>query len=249
MEQLPLLIAFFFGAIVASFAGVVAERLHTGESWVRGRSHCNSCGRTLSVLDLLPVLSYLLFWGRCRTCGGRVPATYPVIEAFTGFAFAIGYASFGFSLPFPFFLLSFAVLAFIVYYDLRHTVIPRTASVLLIVFALLFSWVGTTSVVHLGEALLTAGIIGGGLFLFHALSKGRAMGLADAPLAFALSLLVAPYAVAGILFSFWIGGIWGIGVLVTRRGGPKMGIEVPFAPFLAAGFLLAYFIQWNPLVF
>lgn len=249
MEQVPLLIAFFFGAVVASFAGVVAERLYTGESWMRGRSRCNSCGRTLTMLDLVPVLSYLLFWGRCRTCGGRVPATYPSIEAFTGFGFVLGYASFGLSLAGLCFFASFSVLAFIVYYDLRHTVIPRIASALLVLFALAFSWLSSASLQEFGQTLLTAGIIGGALFLFHALSKGRAMGLADAPLAFALSLLVAPYAPAGLLFSFWIGGIWGIGVLVTRRGGPKMGIEVPFAPFLAAGFLLAYFIQWNPLVF
>lgn len=247
MEQLPLLVTFFLGAITASFAGVVAERLHTGEPWVRGRSRCNSCGRTLSGVDLIPVLSYLFFWGRCRTCGGRVPVTYPAIEAVTGFSFVMGYVSFGLSFSLAFFLLSVALLAFIVYYDLRHTVIPRTASVLLVFLALIFSWISTASLSEFGEALLTAGLIGGALFLFHVFSKGRAMGLADAPLAFSLSLLVAPYAFAGLLFSFWIGGIWGIGVLVTRRGGPKMGIEVPFAPFLALGFILAYFIQWNPL--
>ncbi len=178
-----------------------------------------------------------------------MPATYPAIEAITGFSFAIGYASLGLSLPLVFFLAFTALLAFIVYYDLRHTVIPRTASALLALLALIFSWTSTASLSLFGEALLTAGIIGGALFLFHVLSKGRAMGLADGPLAFSLSLLAAPYAFTGLLFSFWIGGIWGIGVLVTRRGGPKMGIEVPFAPFLALGFILAYFIQWNPLAF
>jgi prepilin signal peptidase PulO-like enzyme (type II secretory pathway) len=52
--------------------------------------------------------------------------------------------------------------------------------------------------------------------------------------------------VPGILFSFWIGALFGIAVLLRRRGGPTMGIEVPFVPFLAAGFLLAFFTQWNP---
>lgn len=248
MESLPLLFAFFFGAVGASFAGVVSERLHTGESWVKGRSRCNSCGRHLSVLDLVPVLSYLLFWGRCRTCGARVPMTYPCIEAVTGLAFMIGYASLGFSYAFLVFICASLLLAFIVYYDLRHTVIPRTASVLLVLLALMFTYIHSASLSEFGSALLSAGIFGGILFSFHFFSKGRAMGLADTPLVFALSLFSAPYALAGFLFSFWIGGIWGIGVLVGRRGGPKMGIEVPFAPFLTLGYLLAYFIQWNPFV-
>ncbi len=96
---------------------------------------------------------------------------------------------------------------------------------------------------------ITAGVIGLGFLLMHVLSKGKAMGLGDAPIALALSLMVAPYAFAGLLFSFWIGALLGIGILATRQGGPTMGIEVPFVPFMAAGFLLAYFLQWNPLSF
>jgi prepilin signal peptidase PulO-like enzyme (type II secretory pathway) len=99
----------------------------------------------------------------------------------------------------------------------------------------------------LGTTLFTAGMIGLAFLLLHLLSGGRAMGLGDAPVALSLSLLCAPYAFSGVLFSFWIGAIIGIAILVMRRGGPRMGIEVPFVPFLAAGYLLAYFIQWNPL--
>jgi prepilin signal peptidase PulO-like enzyme (type II secretory pathway) len=75
------------------------------------------------------------------------------------------------------------------------------------------------------------------------------MGLGDTPVAFALSLLAGREAIAGVMFSFWIGAVIGILILVFRRGGPKMGIEVPFVPILAAGFLLALFSQWNPLPF
>ena len=75
------------------------------------------------------------------------------------------------------------------------------------------------------------------------------MGLADAPLAFGLSLLVGPIALSGFIFSFWIGALIGIVVLLRRPVGSRIGSEVPFAPFLAAGFLLAYFTQWNPFIF
>ena len=76
------------------------------------------------------------------------------------------------------------------------------------------------------------------------------MGLGDAPIALGLSLLVGfGAAFSGLIFSFWIGALCGILILVLRRGGPRMGIEVPFVPFLAAGYLLAYFTQWNPFLF
>lgn len=74
------------------------------------------------------------------------------------------------------------------------------------------------------------------------------MGLGDAPSVLGLSLLVGPGSVLpGVLFSFWIGALYGIVVLMTTPKGHRMGIEVPFVPFLALGFLLAYFTGWNPL--
>jgi prepilin signal peptidase PulO-like enzyme (type II secretory pathway) len=75
------------------------------------------------------------------------------------------------------------------------------------------------------------------------------MGFADAPFAFGLALLVGPAALSGFIFSFWIGAVIGIIMLLKRPRGSRMGVEVPFAPFLAAGFLLAYFTQWNPFIF
>lgn len=247
MESLPYVIFFFLGAIVASFAAVVAERLYTGESWLSGRSRCNSCGRYLGPLDLVPVLSWLFARGRCRTCKARVPASYAALEALTGLTFALAYHALGPALALMPFLGACAVLAFIVMYDLRHTVVPPASSALLVLLSIIHASLVASSSAQFGTRLLVAGVIGLGFFLMHALSKGRAMGLADAPVAFALSLLVAPYALAGLLFSFWSGAVIGIAILFLRRGGPRMGIEVPFVPFLAIGYLLAYFVEWNPL--
>ena len=72
------------------------------------------------------------------------------------------------------------------------------------------------------------------------------MGLADAPFAFALALLAGEAALTGFVFSFWIGAIIGIIILVNAPRGHRIGIEVPFAPYLAAGFFLAYFTGWDP---
>ncbi|MGB4076234.1 MAG: hypothetical protein WBK28_00830, partial [Minisyncoccia bacterium] len=160
--------------------------------------------------------------------------------------FALSYSKLGLGLPLLVFLLVLLSLAFIVVYDLRHTIVPLHGSICLFAFSFTFLILTSTSLATLGTALLTAGAIGAGFLALHVLSKGRAMGLGDAPVALSLSLLAAPYAFPGLLFSFWIGALFGIVILFARRGGPTMGIEVPFVPFMAAGFLLAYLTSWNP---
>jgi len=142
--------------------------------------------------------------------------------------------------------LSLALLLALVLYDLIHQILP---SALLIPFVLASAATGyllAPSFAAFTHVLYTAVLIALFLASIHFFSRGRAMGLADAPFAFGLSLLVGSAALSGFLFSFWIGAIIGIVLLARRPVGSRMGVEVPFAPFLAAGFLLAYFTQWNP---
>lgn len=247
MESFFFGIFFVLGAIVASFSGVVAGRLHTGESWVKGRSRCDSCSVELGALDLIPIFAWLYSRGRCSACGARVSFVYPAFEVVLGSVFAFLYGALGLSLALPFFLAAVSVLAFIVLYDLRHTIVPPTASTLLALTCILTSFFSSPSMTAFGGALIAGAIIGLGFLAAHVFSGGRVMGLGDAPVAFSLAVLVSPYALAGLLFSFWSGAVIGILLLFVRRGGPRMGLEVPFVPFLALGFLLAYFIQWNPL--
>lgn len=247
MEALLLVGLATLGAILGSFVGVVAERIHTGQSFATGRSRCNSCARDLTARDLVPVLSYLLSRGRCFTCGSRVPISYLLLELSLAVSFVWAFLTIGLSLLLPLLLVILVVLAFVVVYDLRHTIVPTHTSNLLVILTALYAVLAQGITPLLGITLLTAGAIGTGFFLMYALSGGRAMGLGDAPIALALSLLAGPYALGGLLLSFWIGGLYGVGILVTRRGGPRMGIEVPFVPFLALGYLLAFFLAWNPI--
>jgi prepilin signal peptidase PulO-like enzyme (type II secretory pathway) len=249
MTFLTYLFFFTFGAISASFIGVISERVYTGQSWKKGRSKCNSCRETLEGKDLIPVFSWLLYRGRCRRCKVKLPARYVFFEVLMGVLFALSYLYIGFGLPLILFLIALGILDFIVIYDMRHTVVPNLASNLLIIFALAFSLNTTSSPQEFLVRLVVAAVIALMFYLLYALSKGRAMGLGDTPVAFALSLLVGSAAIPGVMFSFWIGAVVGIAILLARKGGPRMGIEIPFVPFMAAGYLLAYFTLWNPLPF
>jgi prepilin signal peptidase PulO-like enzyme (type II secretory pathway) len=74
------LVAFIFG----SFINLAADRAPRGESLVRPGSHCRACGRRLNIVDLLPVVGYLVRRGRCATCGIPIGVTAPVVEAVSG---------------------------------------------------------------------------------------------------------------------------------------------------------------------
>lgn len=81
-------VAFLFGLLGGSFLNVVIHRLPRGESVVRPRSRCPSCGHGITALENVPVLSWLFLRGRCRACGVRISARYPAVELATGGVFA-----------------------------------------------------------------------------------------------------------------------------------------------------------------
>ncbi|RDI96758.1 prepilin peptidase [Meiothermus sp. QL-1] len=84
-----LVYAFLFGSLIGSFLNVVIYRLPKGLSVVRPRSSCPHCGHTLTPVELLPLLSWLLQRGRCRRCRGPISPRYPLVEALTAFLFAL----------------------------------------------------------------------------------------------------------------------------------------------------------------
>lgn len=245
MEVVFLISFFALGAIMASFIGVVAGRLSTGESIVSGRSRCDACGAPLHPLALVPIFSYLLSRGRARCCGSAISMSGPVSEAVLGTLFVASYLKLGFAPTLPLLLIALMALLALVLYDLSHQILPPSFLAVFAVASGLFGFYSATSTVAFLGVFWVALVLGGILVIIHVVSRGRAMGLADAPLAFALALLTGELAFSGFVYSFWIGAVIGTALLARRPAGSRMGVEVPFAPFLAAGFLLAYFTQWN----
>lgn len=246
-----LLAAAFFalGAIVASFVGVLSARLHTGQSFLSGRSRCDACDMPLPLSALVPIVSYLATGGHARCCGARVSLYAPITEVLLGALFALAYLQLGLVLALPFLLAALALLSALVLYDLAHQILPFRLLAAFVATATATGFLSAPSAAGFQGTLFTALSVAAFFALIHFLSRGRAMGFSDTPLAFGLALLAGNAALSGFIFSFWIGGAIGIAILLRRPRGSRMGVEVPFAPFLASGFLLAYFTQWNPFIF
>ena len=116
------MINFYFftvGACIASFLGLAIDRFPEN-SIIRPRSHCDHCQQTLRTLDLIPILSQVLFRFRCRYCQSPLPYWYALFEAWSGLLFLLCYQGF---LPIPhlLLLLGSCVLAI---YDLRSMEYP-----------------------------------------------------------------------------------------------------------------------------
>lgn len=244
---MSLFVAIFFftlGAIIASFVGVIAVRLNTGQSCLSGRSLCDACGSELSSGSLVPIVSYLVMRGRARCCGARLSLYSPIAEVVLGSLFVLVYLKIGFVIALPFALLSLSLLLALVLYDLAHHILPSS---LLYTFIVSGAATGffSASTDEFFMSMLVALLLAAFLAAIHFLSRGRFMGFADAPLVFGLALFAGHTAFSGFVFSFWVGAVIGIIILACRPRGHRMGVEVPFAPFLAAGFLIAYFTKWN----
>ncbi|HEY1690105.1 MAG TPA: prepilin peptidase [Solirubrobacteraceae bacterium] len=226
------------GAVFGSFLNVVAERLPRRQSIVLPASHCNSCGTPIKPYDNIPLLSWLLLRGRCRSCKAPISLRYPLVEAATaGLCVAVvlaksSAAATALGIALVLLLLPLALI------DLEHRVLPNAITL-----------PGCVLAIALGLALdpsgeptrLIAGAAAGGVFLIAALAKPGGMGMGDVKLAAMLGLFLGKSVIPAILIAL-IAGVAIGGIVIARRGvneGRKTA--VPFGPFLALGGAIALF--------
>ena len=249
---------FIFGTIVGSFLNVVVLRYNTGLS-IQGRSECLSCGKTLSWFELIPLLSFFLQKGRCRTCGSSISFQYPLVEALTGLLFLSVFFK-QLTVPYTLYMLVItSLLVSILVYDMRHKIIPDGLVYTFILLAFL-STVVDLSTLQLHTPSLSMLMSGPLLFLpFYFLwfiSKGVWMGLGDGKLALGIGWFFGIVeGLSAIVLAFWIGAVVSILLLTfssirTRRARHQLfkvhkaftiKSEVPFAPFLIIGFFIMFF--------
>jgi leader peptidase (prepilin peptidase)/N-methyltransferase len=200
-----------FATFLGSFLGTLILRLPEGRPLFLDRSHCEACGQTLGVRDLVPLFSWLLLKGRCRLCGAKLGAFYPLIELA-----AVGVALWALlTLPAPLVwptaALGWVLLALAVI-DARHFLLPDVLTLPLIPAGLAVAWwLDPGQLLHhaLGAAL---GFVGfAGLAWVYRKLRGReGLGLGDAKL----------LAAAGA----W--GYGGVTVTVHRTPLPNFGLNV-----------------------
>src|SRR5919205_2206870 len=114
------------GAAIGSFLNVVIHRVPREESVAFPASHCPSCGTAIRPYDNVPVVSWALLRGRCRSCRAPISARYPAVELLTGVLFALTYLLHsGLTLSLPFDLAFVTAIVALVFIDAEHMLLPN----------------------------------------------------------------------------------------------------------------------------
>jgi leader peptidase (prepilin peptidase) / N-methyltransferase len=225
------------GLIFGSFATVVAHRAPRRESLVAGRSRCPSCGSSIAAYDNIPVVSWLVLRGRCRSCHAAIPARYPLTEIAMAVLFAATVLILGTDNATDLALgIAFcAMLVVITLTDLERRVIPNAVLIAGAVFAVVVAGAGDPS--SLPDRAIAAVAAGGALFLV-ALLYPRGMGMGDVKLAAVMGLYLGRAVAPALLIGFAAGALVGLAIIASR-GASARKQAVPFGPFLALGGVVA----------
>jgi len=233
MISVVYLLLFFSGLCVGSFLNVVIYRLNHGLSPLGGRSLCPRCKKKIAWRDNIPLLSFFLLKGRCRSCRSPISWQYPLVELATGVLtlFVIYYSLFVIHLSLLttiYYLLVTYALMVIFVSDLRYTTIPDQV---------VYSAIGLALVWSLGNrewlSLLAGGVAAAGFFLFLVfVTRGKGMGMGDVKLAGLMGLVLGlPGIVVALMLAFLTGAV--TGVILVLIGRKRLGEHIPFGPFLA----------------
>lgn len=247
-----LIIAFVFGAAVGSFVNVLIDRTVAGEDWVSGRSHCDNCKKALEWYDMIPILSYVAYWGRSRCCHAPLSYRYPVVEIIVGLLFgwwiAAGFLFFKLvSAPLlviqPIFWLATGILLLILaladlFYGVVLVNIVWVGSAMTILYRLILWSYGSYQIGDLVNSIWMAFTFYGFFWLLWRLTRGRGMADGDMYGALYMGLLLGwPNGLVAMIGSFVLGAIAGIILIITGLRSRKD--VVPFVPFMIAATIAA----------
>jgi len=235
-------VAFAFAGIVfapalalGSFLNVVAARVPLRRSIVHPGSACMSCGTEIAWYDNVPLVSWAVLRGRCRSCGLRIPARYPAVELATALLVAGCVLKFGLSGRTAVAAFFCVVLVAVSAIDLEHRIIPNRIVVPAAVVVL-----AAQTALHPSVEWTLAALGASGFLLAAALAYPAGMGMGDVKLALLMGAALGRTVPVALMIGM-ISALAPAVVLFARHGSKARKMGVPFGPFLALGSVVALF--------
>jgi leader peptidase (prepilin peptidase)/N-methyltransferase len=230
------MLAFWPALALGSFVNVVAARVPLRRSVVRPRSACMACASELAWYDNVPVVSYLVLRGRCRSCGKEISLLYPAVELATAGLVAACFVVFGLSGEAVVSAFFCAVLVAITATDITHRIVPNR----IVLPAAAVVLVAQTALFPSPEWALGA-IGASGFLLVAALAYPAGMGMGDVKLALLLGAMLGRLVGVGLMLGMFAALVPSV-VLLARHGSAARKMGIPFAPFLVFGAVVALFV-------
>lgn len=240
--DLPIIIMIFLlGLCVGSFCNVLIYRLPRGEEFVRTPSHCMSCGHGLKWYELIPVLSWIAQGGKCRKCGVKLSAQYPIVEALNGIMWLLtGILFRGDWLTVGLYCGLFSLLMVLSVIDWRTFIIPNGINLAIFLLGLVRLVTDLENWLLYLIGMLAVSLV---FLLLHVLTAGNGLGMGDVKLVAAAGLLLGWQK---MLLAVLVGSVAGAIIHSVRM---KYGADrkLAFGPYLAAGIWLSALVG-QPLI-
>ena len=241
---------FLLGAIFGSFAGAMVWRIKTGRKLAADRSECEHCHHKLSVLDLLPLVSWLWLKGRCRYCKKPIGWTPFILELSLGLVFALSFVAWPYDMSDPLsialitlWLIACVMLAILFVYDLRWFLLPDKVIWPLVGVGVVYFVVnaligGLSPPQALTELVLGLLPISGVYYVLYTVSKGAWVGFGDVKLGIFMGLVLGWQ---GALLALMLANCIGLAVLAPGLLSGKLSrtSHIPFGPFLIIATFIA----------
>ena len=225
---------FVIGLVIGSFLNVCIYRLPAGKSIVSPPSACGSCGHRLGVLDMIPVISYLMLGGKCRYCGMPYSPRYALVELFTACLFTLCGFYYLPGIPLVLVFVFVACLVVLTFVDFDYQIILDEVLILMLICGAAYVYFSSGDY---WDAIYGMGFAGGLMLLIFILSRGG-MGAGDVKLSFILGLWLGLKAsIVCLMISFILGGA--IGVFLLATGIKQRKDPIPFGPFLCLGAVIS----------
>jgi leader peptidase (prepilin peptidase)/N-methyltransferase len=227
--------AFFLlpGLALGSFLNVVAARVPLKRSVVTPRSACMSCQAELAWYDNIPVVSYVVLRGKCRSCGTHIAVRYPLVELTTALLISACVWKFGLTADAAVASFFCAALVAVSATDLEHRIIPNR----IVLPATMVVLVAQTALHPSVEWTLCA--LGASGFLFAAaLAYPKGMGMGDVKLALFMGAMLGRTVSVALMVGMLSALVPSV-VLLVRHGSAARKMGIPFGPFLALGSIVA----------
>ena len=229
MDAIILIMLTLVGACVGSFCNVLIYRIPKGEEFVRTPSHCMTCGHQLKWYELVPVFSWLAQKGKCRSCGVKLSAQYPTVEAVNGAMWLLtGFLFRGDWLTVALYCGLFSLLLVAAVIDWREFIIPNGINLAIFMLGLVRLVTDLDRWLFYLIGMLAVSIV---FLLLHIATGGNGLGMGDVKLVAAAGLLLGwPRMIMAVLIGSLSGAL--IHSVRMKRGA---GRKLAFGPYLAAG--------------
>ncbi|MDD8049352.1 MAG: prepilin peptidase [Thomasclavelia sp.] len=250
IEIIGKIYSFIIGTCLASFINVVVYRIENHESFIKGRSHCNNCLKTIRWYDLIPILSFILLKGRCRYCKDKIPLRGFIIEIIGGLIGLICYLEYGIRINTLIVLILSMILLTISLIDIDTMEIPNGLIITMSICSIIYFIVNEMNII---DSIVGMLIISLPMFVLTIIIPD-CFGGGDIKLMFVSGIMLGSInSLLATCIAIILAGIYSSYLMITKK--VNMKSHIPFGPYLAFGIVLALMqgsniitAYWNLLV-